>query len=118
METIKKTKNFKTVYSKGRQAVNAYFVLYAMPNNTHATCIGITVSKKVGNAVTRNKIRRLVKESFRLMGADIVLGYDIVIVARKAVSELPKEGRFRKVDKSLTSLLARLKLLKTGETSG
>ena len=115
METIKKTKNFKIVYSKGRQAVNAYFVLYAMPNNKGATHIGITVSKKVGNAVTRNKIRRLVKESFRLMGARVVSGYDIVIVARRAVSALPKEGRFRKVDKSLTSLLTRLNLVNTGE---
>jgi len=110
MQSIKKTKSFKLVYNGGRQAVNPYFVMYALSGDT--TRLGISCSKKVGNAVTRNRIRRLVKESCRLRAAKVVDGYDIVIVVRHAVGTLPREGLFQKLDKSLESLFGKLKLLR------
>ena len=109
---IRKTKSFKAVYSSGNQSVNAYFVMYAMANNTDANRLGISVSKKVGKAVVRNRVKRLVKESCRLRSGTVVEGFDIVVVARHAVGTLPVDGAFRKVDKALEHLLGRLRLLK------
>ena len=108
---IRKTPAFKAVYSSGSQAVNAYFVVYAMANNTSANRLGISVSKKVGKAVVRNRVKRLVKESCRLKAGNFKTGYDIVVVARPAVGDLPREGSFRKVDKALESLFGKLRLL-------
>jgi len=117
MPPIRKTKAFKTVYSCGSQAVNAFFVMYAMANDTNANRLGVTVSKKVGKAVVRNRVKRLVKESCRLNADKYATGYDIVVVARPAVGALPREGSFRKVDKALESLFGRLKLLEA-KTNG
>ena len=108
---IRKTKSFKAVYSSGNQAVNAFFVMYALANDTNANRLGVSVSKKVGKAVTRNRVKRLVKESCRLKAERFCKGFDIVVVARPAVGGLPREGSFRKVDKALESLFAKLKIL-------
>jgi len=108
---IRKTKAFKAVYNSGNTAVNAYFVMYVLPNDTDANRLGISVSKKVGKAVVRNRVKRLVKESCRLRADAIVKGFDIVVVARHAVGALPVEGSFHKVDKALKTLLGRLKLM-------
>ena len=114
--TIKKAKSYKAVYNHGRQMVNAYFVMYAMPNNTELeNYLGLSVSKKVGNAVMRNRVRRLIKESFRLKAFRIVKGYDIIVVARVSVGSLPKAGAFMMVDKALENLLNRLGLLMISE---
>jgi len=111
--SIRKTREFKAVYNCGNQAVNAYFVVYAIANDTDVSRLGVTVSKKVGKAVVRNRVKRLVKESCRLKSLRIAKGFDIVVVARPAVGALPREGSFRKVDKALQFLLDKLRLLKT-----
>ena len=118
VQSIKKTKSFKNVYSCGRQEVNAYFVMYAIANNTGVNRLGVTVSKKVGKAVIRNRVRRLVKESCRLRAHRVSTGYDIVVVARAAAGALPREGSFNKVDKALETLFDRHRLLeaKTGQS--
>ena len=108
---IRKTRDFRHVYSCGSQAVNNLFVVYAVENNTGASRLGITVSKKVGIAVVRNQVKRLVKECCRLRAPSIAQGFDIVVVARPAVGALPREGLFQRVDKSLTTLFDRLRLL-------
>ena len=112
VQSIKKTKTFKTVYNCGRQGVNTYFVVYAMANNTGVNRLGITVSKKVGKAVIRNRVRRLVKEIYRLNAHRVTNGFDIVVVARPAAGSLPREGSFCRLEKALESLFNRLKLLK------
>ena len=111
MQSIKKTKSFKNVYSSGHQEVNAYFVMYALANESETNRLGVSVSKKVGKAVIRNRVKRLVKESCRLRAHQVIDGYDIVVVVRPAAGCLPKEGSFYKLDKSLESLFKRLQLL-------
>ena len=111
LDSIKNTRSFKAVYSHGRHEANAYFVMYVMANDNGFNRLGLSISKKVGNAVVRNRIRRLVKESCRLMAYRVIRGFDIVIVARQAASSMPRDGAFCKVYKALESLFNRLQLL-------
>ena len=61
---------------------NGYLVLYARPNREEKNRIGITVSKKLGHAVVRNRIRRRLREVYRLHEDSFLPGWDIVVVAR------------------------------------
>lgn len=73
---------FLRVYRTGSTVTGRYLVLYYKKNNTGKNRLGITVSKKVGKAVVRNRIRRLIKESYRLDENSFKKGFDIVIVSR------------------------------------
>ena len=110
VETLKKRQSFKQVYSRGRYAANSLFVVYALANKTSSNKIGFTVTKKIGNAVVRNRIRRWLKESVRLTASDLKQGYDLVIIARGPMGVLPKDGAFKKVNESIMPLFKRLGL--------
>ena len=82
--SLKLNKEFKRVYSRGKNSAGSYVVVYALKNRHFAgTRSGITVSKMIGNAVTRNRIKRLVRECYRKYELNVKVGYDIVIVSRK-----------------------------------
>ena len=72
---------FRRLYSSVGQ-VNGYMVLYARKNRTGQNRVGLTVSKKLGKAVVRNRIRRRLREVYRLNEARFAPGWDIVVVAR------------------------------------
>jgi ribonuclease P protein component len=76
---------FQRLYRSPGQA-NGYMVLYARKNRTNTNRVGITVSKKLGHAVVRNRVRRRLREIYRLNEEKFQPGWDIVVVARtKAV---------------------------------
>lgn len=82
-ETLKKDKEFRRVYSKGRSFANRELVIYILKNNSASNRLGISVSKKVGNAVTRNRVKRLIREVYRVEYKNkLKLGHDIIILAR------------------------------------
>ena len=85
-EAIKLNKEFKSLYYRGGCQVSRRVVFYYRKNKrlNDINRLGLTVSKKVGNAVMRNRVRRLIKENWRLREDLISTGYDIVIVARAA----------------------------------
>ena len=72
---------FRRLYSTSGQA-NSIMVLYARKNRTGTNRVGITVSKKLGHAVVRNRVRRRLREVYRLNEAKFQPGWDIVVVAR------------------------------------
>jgi ribonuclease P protein component len=77
---------FQRLYRTNGQA-NGYLVLYARKNRTNTNRVGITVSKKLGHAVVRNRVRRRIREVYRLNEEKFQPGWDIVIVARtKAIN--------------------------------
>ena len=83
--SLKKNHIFRKLYSS-KGVANSYFVLYARPNRSGSNRIGITVSKKLGHAVVRNRTRRRIREIYRLNEDKFLPGWDIVVVARtKAV---------------------------------
>lgn len=81
-QSLKKKWQFSRLYRKGNYFAGKYLVLYIIKNQKNINRLGITVSKKVGKSVKRNRIRRLIKENYRKYEFYIVKGHDIVFVAR------------------------------------
>ena len=79
---LKRNYEFLRAYRKGRFFVGRYMVLYLLKNRLKINRLGITASKKVGNSVKRNRLRRLIKESYRKYEALLEEGFDIVFIAR------------------------------------
>ena len=79
---------FRRLYSTSGHA-NSYLVLYARPNRSATNRVGITVSKKLGGAVVRNRVRRRLREVYRLHETQFSPGWDIVVVARSRCIDAP-----------------------------
>ncbi|MFW5998422.1 MAG: ribonuclease P protein component [bacterium] len=88
METLKKTRQFKKVYENGKSYATPNLVLYRLSNKKEYNRFGFSISKKIGNAVIRNKLRRRIKEIIRHNEKYIRNGYDLVFIARKPVVNL------------------------------
>ena len=102
--TLKKNYEFRRLYSKGKSCANAYLVVYCRKNRSGRSRIGYTVSNKVGHAVVRNRIRRRLREIYRLHEAEFRPGYDLVVVARgRAVN-----ASYAKLERSMLSLASQL----------
>lgn len=74
--------DFRRAYSKGKSYVGALLVSYVRKNRLGVTRVGITTSKKVGNAVLRSRSRRVIREAYRQLAPEVKAGYDLVFVAR------------------------------------
>lgn len=81
-EILNNNKDFLTLYKKGKYSASAYSVIYVRPNGKPYNRLGITAGKKVGNAVCRNRAKRLIRLAYRQAETSIPVGIDIVIVAR------------------------------------
>ncbi len=99
---------FRRMYRSAKSESDKYLVLYYRKNRGQENHLGITVSKKVGTAVVRNRIRRLIKENYRLHEERIVKGYDLVIVARSKAAN----ANFYQIQSSLLLLLSACNLEK------
>lgn len=111
MESLKKNSHFQIVYKRGNSKVSKYLVVYWLnnKNNNPVNRYGITVSKKIGNAVVRNKVKRRIKEVLRKWDDNnyIKSGLDIVIIARKPVVDL----NYHEIKDDLKKLLYRCSLV-------
>ena len=81
--TLKKNSDFRRLYAKGKSAATPYLVLYCRRNRTGKNRLGYTVSTKLGHAVVRNRVRRRLREIYRLNSPALKQGWDIVVVARQ-----------------------------------
>lgn len=91
-QSLKKNQDFQIVFKEGKSRANKYFVMYVRKNDKDISRLGISVSKKVGNSVVRHRVKRLVKESYRLHENMFNSGLDIVVIARKGADELDYKG--------------------------
>ncbi|MBI3743648.1 MAG: ribonuclease P protein component [Chloroflexi bacterium] len=89
------------VQHKGRWWSNPLLLLRALPNDREATRFGFLVSKRVGNAVTRNRVRRRLREILRR--EPVAAGWDLVFIARSKIAEAP----FAEIERSTKELLGR-----------
>ncbi len=78
--------DFVNLNRSGTRYHTRHFIVVTKRNESGITRLGITAGKRVGNAVRRNRIKRLIREFFRLNKADFPKGYDIVIIAKKDAS--------------------------------
>lgn len=81
--SIKENHLFQRLYRIAKSEVTPFVVVYYKKTKLPYNRLGITATKKIGNAVERNRARRIIKEAYRLLEPEMIIGYDIVIVARK-----------------------------------
>ncbi|WP_174497120.1 ribonuclease P protein component [Salirhabdus euzebyi] len=106
---IKKNEEFQLVFQKGSSFANRQFVLYYMEKAGQAHFrIGLSVGKRIGNAVVRNRVKRLLRQAFLELHEEIKHEYDLVVIARVPAKDLD----FPDVKKSLNHLLRKTKLIK------
>ena len=98
---------FLRLYKTGETITGRFLVLYYKKNNIGHNRLGITVSKKVGCAVVRNRVRRLVKENFRLNEEKVAEGFDIIFVSRVRAAQ----ASFHQIEKEMMSHLSSAGLL-------
>lgn len=80
--SITRNNDFLRLYHKGRSTADPALVTYVMPNRLGKVRLGLTTGKKIGNAVLRNRARRVLRAAFREVSPGIKDGFDIVLVAR------------------------------------
>jgi len=97
-ESIHQNRDFQRVYSRGKSFVSPVLVTYVLKNRNRKRTlrVGITASKRTGNAVRRNRSRRVIREAFRTMPREVKPGYDIIFVAR-AKTPFMKSTHIRRV---------------------
>lgn len=105
--TLKKNSDFRRLYSKGKSAVNPYVVVYCRRNREKHNRLGYTVSTKLGHAVVRNRVRRRLREIYRLNAPQLKSGYDIVIVARMRCVG----AEYKKMETAVLEAFKKLELL-------
>jgi ribonuclease P protein component len=110
VQAIPLTRNtdFRRLYKRGRSLIDRNVVIYFSKNKLGVNRVGFTVGKKIGGAVVRNRAKRLMRESFRLLEPRLREGYDFVFVSRSRLPHLHRQA----VDASFTRLLGGADLLK------
>ena len=103
---LNRNRDFQKMYRRGGSVVGGCIVVYCRPNRSARTRLGLTVSSKLGCAVLRNRMKRRIKESYRLMEAGLKPGFDIVIVARARSRDVPFTALQRELREALFKLQA------------
>jgi ribonuclease P protein component len=91
---LSRSADFERVYRQGRSVGNRYLVLYAFPRGASVAAegprLGVSVSRKVGGAIDRNRVKRLLREAFAGASHRLPADHDVVVVARPAARELAR----------------------------
>ena len=111
---MKKNHEFRRLYAKGKSVATPPLVVYFRKTNRDYNQLGITVSTKVGNAVTRNLVRRRLREIYRLNEERLTKGIDMVVVARQKSPYVS----YTELEKAYLYALARLQILSDKPKSG
>lgn len=105
---LSRSAEFERVYRQGRSVANRHLVLYTFPNgSTQRPRLGLSVSRKVGGAVQRNKVKRLLREAFGHAEGNLKPDQDVVVVARPPAGELAEREGLAGIDGALQELIAK-----------
>ncbi|CAM5798114.1 MULTISPECIES: ribonuclease P protein component [Brevibacillus] len=106
---LRKNEQFQEVFQKGNSAANKQFVLYSAKQEGQAAFrAGISVSKKIGNAVIRNRVKRLIREALSRLESKIPSGLDLIIIARPGVEAMSLDA----IEQSLVHVMKRAKVIR------
>jgi ribonuclease P protein component len=117
---LSRSGEFERVYREGRSHASRHLVVYAFPRSGDDDVdprLGVSVGRKVGGAVERNRMKRLLREAFWASAEDLRDGHDFVIVARPAASELARDGGEQAIETELREVLTAAGLAQGGEGS-
>jgi ribonuclease P protein component len=104
LRSLRKKRDFELVFKSGVVSRSGNLVLHARPNELGFHRLGLSVSKKIGIAVTRNRIKRLLREAMRRTMEDIPSNYDFVLVAKKPSAEGGLDDFIRDIKNFLSRL--------------
>ncbi|WP_408955301.1 ribonuclease P protein component [Natroniella sp. ANB-PHB2] len=104
---LKKTYQFRKVYKRGKSVANRLLVLYVLSTENSTRRIGYSVTKKIGNAVVRNRVKRILKEAYRHNNDKLVSGVDLVLIARKPIVN----ASYQRIENRLNHLFRKAKIL-------
>jgi len=110
-QRLSRSADFDRVYREGRSHANRHLVVYSFPRGEDELAadadprLGVSVGRKVGGAVERNRVKRLLREAFWSAAVELPERHDFVIVARPAAAELAERGGEQAVEESLRDLL-------------
>lgn len=108
-QRIKKDKEFQKVFKEGKSFANRQFIVYRYKKEGQEQFrIGLSVSKKIGNAVTRNRIKRYIRQAFLEMKDEVQNDMDYIIIARHQAASID----FHETKKSLQHVLRIARVLK------
>ena len=96
--TLKQNREFQRAYKKGQYKAGRYIVVYVVPNKREHNRIGISIGRKFGNSVQRNRVKRLIRESYRSLRPGMAQGYDLVFMVRAAKKSAPSQNRKYKAE--------------------
>ena len=111
-EHLTQSIQYALVYQQGSSWVSSLIVMKALPNGLSLSRYGFSVSKRVGKAVTRNRVKRLLREILRL--APLELGWDVIFIARPTAAK----ANYASLEKSVGDLLSRAQLLRPLKDTG
>lgn len=104
---LQKNEDFRRVYRCGQSLANRFLVLYSLENGLPDSRLGISVSKKVGNSVVRHRVKRQIREAYRLGEEKIPAGLDFVVIARTSAA-----GKgYAEIADALFNLLRKMRLV-------
>jgi ribonuclease P protein component len=106
---LSRSGEFERVYREGRSHASRHLVVYAFPRaegQDSEPRLGVSVGRKVGGAVERNRMKRLLREAFWATAEDLREGHDFVIVARPAAAELTRRGGEQAIEIELREVLS------------
>jgi ribonuclease P protein component len=83
-EHLRRAADFRRVYERRRSASDPLLLVYACENDLPYLRLGLSVSRKVGGAVQRNRLRRLYREAFRLTRHEMPIGFDLIVIPRRS----------------------------------
>ena len=112
--SMKKNHEFRRLYDKGKSVATPSLVVYFRRTNREYNQIGITVSTKIGNAVCRNRVRRQIREIYRLNESSLQKGLDVVVVARQK----SRYVNYAELEKAFLFACSRLGILSDAPKNG